>query len=145
MTGKSCVLRYGLHHFTGQFTVFFRMCAVVVVEADQELGEIGFVFFLHGGNQLFRLDTILACTQHNGRAVGIIGTDVVTEMTLQSLKTCPYISLDVLHQMAQVYRPVCIGQGAGDKNFSLRGHGVLVCCLISRAHNLSREQRAIQA
>jgi hypothetical protein len=35
--------------------------------------------------------------------------------------------------VAQVDRPVCIGQGAGDKNFSLSGHEVFYMPVLNQS------------
>jgi hypothetical protein len=54
--------------------------------------------------------------------MGIISTNVIAAVALQSLESCPYICLNLFHQVTEMDRPVGVGQGAGDKNFSLRAH-----------------------
>jgi hypothetical protein len=43
-------------------------------------------------------------------------------MAMQLLKSHPDIGLQILNHVSNVNRTVCIGEGAGNQNFSLFGH-----------------------
>ena len=88
--------------------VFFRMGAVVVVETHIEISEVRLVLFCRGRDQCFRCNTLLACPQHDGRAVGVIGADIGALLATQALETCPDIRLDIFDHMANVDRAIGI-------------------------------------
>jgi hypothetical protein len=77
------------------------------------------MLFSNPGYQILWLNPFLACPQHDWGAVGIISADIDTVMPSHFLKSYPYISLDILHQVAYVDRAVGVGQGTGDQDFSL--------------------------
>jgi hypothetical protein len=87
---------------------------VVVVYTNAKIGEIGLMFFLYPGYEGFCFYSLMAGAQHDRRAVGIIGADIVTLVSAHLLEARPNIGLDVLHQMAKVDRTIGVGQGAGD-------------------------------
>ncbi len=74
------------------------------------------VGLLHVGDQLFLAAALLPGTDHDGRAVRVVGTDVDASMPAQLLKPDPDVGLDVLDQMADMDVPVGVGQGGGDQN-----------------------------
>ena len=76
------------------------------------------MFGVHIGNQLFRRDAFFFRPQHDGRAMGIVGTDVDTLVAAQFLETNPDVGLNVFQHMAKVNRTVGIGQGAGNQNLT---------------------------
>ncbi len=108
----------------GERAVLVGMGAVVVVEADQEVGEVGAVLGADALDELLRRDAFALGAQHDGRAVGIVGADVEALVAAQLLEAHPYIGLDVLDQMAQVDRSVGVGQGAGHQDAAGAGGAV---------------------
>ncbi len=92
-------------------TVLRRVRAVVVVEFDQEAGEIARVLVEHPRDQLLRGNSFLLGTQHDRRAVGVVGADVVHLVPAQALEAHPDIGLDVLDQVAKMDRSIGVGQG----------------------------------
>ncbi len=106
-----------------QLAVFLGMGGVEVVEIHQEIGEVGTVFGLNVGDQLFRSDAFLLRAQHDRRAVGIVGADVDALVAAQLLEAYPHVRLDVLQHVAKVDRTVGVGQGAGNEDLTSFGHG----------------------
>ena len=76
--------------------------------------EISFVLMPDFINELFRADAFFLSTQHDGCAMGIIGTHIMDLMATHSLKAHPDIGLHIFHQMANMDLAVGIGQGGGD-------------------------------
>ena len=74
---------------------------------------------LHLRNQRFLTAPFLPGTNHDGRAVRVIRADVDALVTAQLLKADPDIGLNVLHEMAEVDRTVCIRQGRCDQDPAL--------------------------
>ena len=70
-----------VHQFR-EFPVFHRVGAVVVVEADVEVGKVGAMFASHGLDELFRCDAFLLRAQHDRGAVGVVGADIDAVMAL---------------------------------------------------------------
>ena len=98
--------------------------AAIVVEGDPERGEIVQVRLVHPGDQLLLGDALLVGTDHDRRAVGIVGANVDATIPTQLLEPDPNVGLQVLHQVAEMDWPIGIGQGTGDKDTSA-GHGNL--------------------
>src|SRR5690606_20603919 len=96
---------------------------VEVVEIHQEIGEVGAVFGLDIGDQLFRGDAFLLRAQHYRRAVSIVGADVDALVAAQLLEAYPHVRLDVLQHVAKVDRTVGVGQGTGNEDLTSFGHG----------------------
>lgn len=92
-----------------------------MVEADIEAGKVPRVFVPHPANQGFRGDAFLFRTQHDRRAMGVVGAHVAAIVPLHFLEAHPDIGLDVFNQMAEVDAAIGVGQGGGDKD--LAGHG----------------------
>ena len=105
----------------GQLAVFVRMGRVVVVEADQEVVEILLVLGADVGNELLGFDAHVARLEHDRRAVRVVRADIDAVVAAQLLEAHPHVGLDVLHQMAEMDRPVGVGQGGGDKNIARHG------------------------
>src|SRR3546814_11481549 len=61
----------------GQRAAAGRVGRIVVVEGDAEGGEVAFVPGLDGGDELFRRRAGLFGGQHDRRAVGVVGADVM--------------------------------------------------------------------
>ena len=86
------------------FAGFRAVGAAVVVELDLEAAEIGHVGLLHLGDQFFLTDALLTGTDHDGRAVRVVGTDVHAPPATKLLEADPDVGLQVLHQVADVNR-----------------------------------------
>ena len=74
------------------------------------------MFFPDAGDQLLGRDAFALGAQHDGRAVGVVGADVMHFVALHALEAHPDVGLDVLDQMAEVDRAVGVGQGGRDEN-----------------------------
>jgi len=101
-----------------QFAVFLGVGGIVVIEVHQKTGKIGAVFSVHAVNQLFRRDALFLGPQHDGRAMCIIGTDVIHIMALHLQETHPDVGLDIFHQMAEMDAAIGIRQCRGDEDFA---------------------------
>jgi len=101
--------------------VLGRVGGVVVVEADAEGVEVALVLVPDALDQGLRGDALAFGAQHDRRAVGVVGADVVDFVALHALETHPDVGLDVFHQVAQVDAAVGIGQRGGDQDSST-GH-----------------------
>ena len=53
--------------------------------------------------------------QHDRRAVRVVGAHEMHLVALHALEAHPDVGLDVLHDVADVERPVGVGQGGGDE------------------------------
>ena len=118
-------LAIGLQSSVNQFRqrlVFTGVGAVIVIMADQEAGRIGLMVGIHLLDPAFCAGAFLLGAQHHRRAVGVIGTNVHAVVTHALLKPYPYIRLDLLHHMPQMYLTVGIGEGAGNENFAWGTH-----------------------
>jgi hypothetical protein len=90
---------------------------VVVVECHMEAGEVAGVLAVHAGDQLLRGDAFLVGAQHDRRAVGVVGADVIDlSVGLHSLEAHPDIGLDVFHEVAEVDAAVGVRQRRGDED-----------------------------
>jgi hypothetical protein len=77
----------------------------------------------HVGNQADFAPLLLLSTDHNGRAVGVVGTDVDATLATQFLEANPYVSLDVFDQMAQMDRAIGVRKSCCDKDFRVAHYG----------------------
>ena len=102
-----------------ELAVFLGVGGVVVIKADVEAAEIFLMLIADPVNQLFGRDAFALGPEHNGRAVGIVGANVVTVLATHFLVTHPDIRLNVFQQVAQVDRTVGVRQGAGNQNIAL--------------------------
>ena len=101
----------------------FAVGVVVVVELNQEIGEVGTVLRADLLNQRLRADAAFLRQQHDGGAVCIVGAHVGAVDSAQALVAHPDVSLQVLNQVAQVDRPVGVGQCTGDQDAATGWHG----------------------
>ena len=76
------------------------MGGVVIVVAYAKASEIGQMVFAHLRNHVFRADAFFLRCQHHWRAVGIVGTHVITLMAAHFLETHPHVGLDVFDHVA---------------------------------------------
>ena len=102
----------------GALPVFVGMGRAVVVESDMEGGKIVVVFLPDARDELFRRDAFVLGAQHDGRAVRVVGADIMAGVAAHFLEAHPDVGLDVFDQMAQMNAAVGVGQGGGDENFS---------------------------
>ena len=98
-----------------QRRVLGRMGGVPVVEADVIAVQI--VRSLGGDacHQFFGCDALGLGLQHDRCAVGIVGPHEQHVLAQHALEAHPDVSLDVLHDVADVERSVGVGQGGGDE------------------------------
>src|SRR5690606_23991394 len=105
----------------GQGAVLVRMGRVVPVEVDPEVLEVALVAGLGRGDEGLGRDPRLLGGEHDRRAVGVVGADVVDGLPALAPRPHPDVGLDVADQVAQVQRAVGVGQGVGDQGGA--GHG----------------------
>ncbi len=90
--------------------VFIAVGTAVVVEFDIEAGEVTDMSRLHFVDQLGFAATFLSSTNHDRRAVCVVGTQVDAAVASEFLEADPDVGLDVLDQVADVDVPVGVGQ-----------------------------------
>jgi hypothetical protein len=73
----------------------------------------------HIGDQAFLAPLFLLSPNHDGRAVGVVGTDIDATTAAQLLEANPYVGLDVFDQMAEMDRAVRVRKGCCDKDFGV--------------------------
>ena len=78
------------------------------------------------GDELLRRLAGLFRREHDRRAVRVVGADEMHLVALHALEAHPDVGLDVLHDVADVERPVGVGQGGGDEEPA--GHLLLETC-----------------
>jgi hypothetical protein len=88
---------------------------LMAIKTDVETVEVLLTPSGDVGDKLLRRETSLFSGDHDGRAVGVVGTDKVDRMPLHALEAHPNIGLDVLHHVPNVEVAIGIGQGGGDK------------------------------
>ena len=71
------------------------MCSVKIVKGNVEVGEIFFVFHFHPVDELFGCNALLLGAKHDGRAMGVIGTDIDAVVTEHALVADPDIGLNI--------------------------------------------------
>lgn len=86
---------------------------------DLKISKILGVVFPDRIDKGFRSDAPFFGLDHDGRAMGIVCTDVMALMTAHFLKAGPKIGLQVLDQMTEVDRSIGIGQGSSEENSSI--------------------------
>ncbi len=69
---------------------------------------------VHAGDEFFWRDTLAFGTEHDRRAMGIIGADIDAVMAAQALVAGPDVRLGVLYEMPEVDGSVGIGECAGN-------------------------------
>jgi hypothetical protein len=106
-----------------QLAVFGAVGAAVVVELDLKPGEVAAVLVAGDGDEFFFGDAGFTSRDHDRGAVGVVGADVDTVLALQLLEADPDIGLDVLHEVADMDRPVGVGQRRGHQDAGRRRGG----------------------
>src|ERR1019366_6191190 len=81
-------------------------------------GEIVIVFLPHTGDELLGSNALCFGAQHNGRAMSVVGADIVAGVATHLLKAYPDVCLDVFNQMSKVDTTVGVGQRRGDEYFA---------------------------
>ena len=99
---------------------------MVVVESNLKIGKVTQMLRMAAGDELFRGDALLARTNHDGRAVGVVRADIHALVTAKFLEPCPKIGLQILHQMTEMDIPVRIGECACNYNLPFFRH---ICLL----------------
>lgn len=99
-----------------QLLVFLGVGGMIDIEVDMKIAEVAVMFYLHAGNEFLGRDAEFFSTEHDARAMGIIGADVMTLVSPHALETYPYVSLDITQQVAEMDGPIGIGQGIGNKD-----------------------------
>ena len=110
-----------------KFAILIGVGGMEIVERNCEVMKIALMLFADALDQLFRCDALALGAQHNGCAVGVVGTDIVDLVTAHALEPHPDIGLHVFHQVADVDAAIGIGQGAGDEYFSFSAHDPCWC------------------
>ena len=100
---------------------FVRVRRVVIVETDQEAGEIARVLAMDALDQHLRRDALLLGAQHDRRAVRVVGADVPALVAEHLLEAYPDVGLDVFDEVAEVDRAIGVRQGGGDENLARHG------------------------
>ena len=125
------------------FVDFFRQCpvlravgAVEIIEGYLKAGKVSFVLGFYTVDQLFGCDAFFFGAQHDGGAMSIVGTNVITLVATGFLETDPDVRLNVFQHMPHVDRAIGIGKGAGYQNFTR------VLCGHDNSLRLLRERRA---
>ena len=72
----------------------------------------------HIGDDSFFRAAFPASSNHDRRAVRVVGTDIEAPMAAQFLKSHPDVRLDVFHQMADMDMSVGVRQRGGDKDLT---------------------------
>ena len=96
--------------------ILWRVRGVKLREADVEARIVTLMFRLNAGDQRFGRDALALCPQHDGGAVGVIGTDVHAVLALELLEAHPDVGLHGFQHVAKVNGAVGIGQRTGDED-----------------------------
>ncbi len=113
-----------------EFDVFGRIGGIPVIEGDMEAIEILRAAGGDLGHEFLRRDVFFFGSDHDRRAVRIVGADEMhfaflaalrIAFALHSLEADPDVGLDVLHHVADMEGSIGVGQCGGDEQ--LAGHG----------------------
>jgi hypothetical protein len=102
-----------------EFAVVFAVSRGIIVKADAEIPEIGFVLLVHHIDEFFRRFAFGARPQHDRRSVSVVGPGEIALVTPRALETGPDVRLDVFQHVAQMNRAVGVRQRAGHEDLSL--------------------------
>ena len=98
-----------------QLDVFRRMRGVPVVERDVKALQVARALARDFLDECFRCLAGAFRSEHDRRAVRVVGSHEMDFVSLHALESHPDVGLDVFHDVADVERPVGIGQGGGDE------------------------------
>jgi len=93
-----------------KFAVFRRVGRRIVGEINFILNEVGRVIAIHFVDQIDRRNAAFFSLDHDGRAVGVLTTNVVALMSTQAMKTAPNVGLYLLNQMADMDTAIGVGE-----------------------------------
>ncbi len=113
-----------IHAITDR-TVLGRVRRAEIVEADQHVLEIALVFGVHALDQVLGGHSFGLRLEHDRRAVGVVGADVVAFVAAELLEAHPDVGLHGLEQVAQMDGAVGVRQRAGDEDSASSGHAKL--------------------
>ncbi len=97
------------------------MGEVIVIKGDIKVAKVCAVFFANIGDKLFGGDAIGLSLEHNRRAVGVVGANVVALVAAHALKACPDIRLNIFDHVTKVNGAIGVGKGGSSEDFT--GHG----------------------
>lgn len=97
--------------------------AAIVVEFDAEATEVGEVFLLDLGDEVFFGPILVLSAQGDRRAVGVVSTDIDAAVASEFLVADPDVGLEVFDQVTEVNGPIGIGKGGGDEELAHGGKG----------------------
>ncbi len=104
--------------------VFGTIGTAVVIELNIELGKVRLVGSLHIGDEGLFAPAFGPRSDHDRRAVGIVGADENASLAAELLKPHPNIGLDVFNQVPDMDGPIGVGQSSGDQYFAC-DHAIL--------------------
>ena len=100
------------------------MGRVIVVELDVKAGKVPLMLFQHACDERLGRDALLFRAQHDRRAMGVVGADVMHLVPTHLLEAHPDIGLNVFDQVAEMDRAVCVRQRRRDQDAAC-GHASL--------------------
>jgi hypothetical protein len=104
-----------------------------VIEAQVKAFEVARPLGRDARHQLLRRDALCLRLEHDRRPVSVVGTHEMHLMPAHPLKSRPDIDLDVLHDVADMERPVSVGQRGSDEELAGgQGHELRGACDESR-------------
>ena len=77
----------------------------------------------HVCNQILLAAALGPGSDHDRRAMGVVGTEIVSPVASQSLEPDEDVGLDVFDEVAEVDVAVGVGKRRGDENAALRACG----------------------
>ena len=80
--------------------------------------EVGLVGLLHVGNHLLLAAALRLGSQHDRRAMSVVGAELDGPMAPQFLKPHEEVGLDVFDEVPQMDVTIGVGQGGRDKKSS---------------------------
>ena len=105
--------------FGAEFAVLVAVGAAEVVKFDVEPSKVGLMRLAHLGDDFRFGSAFLLASNHDGRAVRVVGADVDAPVASQLLKAHPDVGLDVLDQVADVDMSIRVGQRGCDEDLPL--------------------------
>jgi hypothetical protein len=119
--GNQVIVTQRLPKLGTETAISFAIGATIVIKLDVKSSEVTLMGLVHCLNQCFFAPALLAGSNHDRGAMGIVSADIDTAVAAKFLKPDPDVSLDVLHQVPDVNRTICVGQGTGDENVACHG------------------------
>ncbi len=110
-------------HVLRELRVLGRMRGMPVVERDMKAVEVLLAAARDFRDECFGRLAGFFRSQHDRRAVGIVGPHEMHRMALHPLEPHPDVGLDVFHEVTDVERPVGVRQGGGDEHAPRHGFG----------------------